>query len=848
MKTTRQSQKIIITLFLLNIIFSFQSKVIANSKLNSMNEYTREQQFNSGWKFIRDSLVGAELPGFDDSKWMLVDLPHDYSMMHLPGTESEDQIGPFSKKSPGNGNSNGQVLGGTGWYRKTFTIDKTDKGKTVILNFDGVYMETDVWVNGKKAAVHKYGYTPFWFDITSLLNKTGEENIIAVKVENEGRNSRWYSGSGIYRNVHLTITQPLHVAVWGAKITTPEIHENSAIVEVEVTIQNDDDKEMAAQITIHLKDKNGKLADTVTENIMVEGNAENRFIKQIQVKNPVLWSLESPNLYTAEIVIEVGNKIIDNYQQSFGIRSIDFSAEKGFLLNGKSLLLKGGCLHHDNGLLGAAAFDRAEIRKVEIMKANGFNAIRFSHNPPSESFLDACDQIGMLVIDEFSDMWEYYKNPQDYSVYFKEWWNKDLTAMILRDRNHPSVIMWSIGNEIYEQEDSARLRIGKQLADRVRALDNSRPVTMGVTGFFYPDGWETTTPVFDLLDVCGYNYMLDEIETDHNKFPQRIIYTSESYAKDAYDYWQMAEKHSYVLGDFVWTAMDYFGEVSIGSTSYEPSRTGETVSGNFAGFKLPKGINIFDMQLRRPSNWPNYLAQCGDIDITGEKRAQMYYRDILWDNSLLELAVHEPIPEGMAENLGGWGWDREFQSWYWIGSEGVELPVRIFTKASQVKLELNGKVVGEKTLAEADKYIAEFKVAYEPGELKAFAIEDGKEIASKVLKTAGEPVAIKLIADRTQISANRNDLSFVKIEIVDKNGEVVPLDSMPIKLTISGNGELAASGNANPADMESVNKPVVNSWKGRAQAVVRPFAKAGEIKLKAEAEGMTSGELNISSR
>jgi len=805
----------------------------------------RDRIFNEGWKFIRDSLSGAERPDYDDSKWMVVDLPHDYSIMDLPGEDGPGQVGPFSRKSPGNGNSTGHVIGGTGWYRKSFTLDKADEGKTAILNFDGVYMETEVWVNGKKAGIHKNGYTPFWFDITSLLNAAGEPNVIAVKVDNVGRNSRWYSGSGIYRNVHLTLTQPVHVAVWGVNITTQEIKQNSAVVDVEVTTQNEKEKEVKAQITINIKDKDGNLAGTATDNVVLSGKADNITKKQIVVKNSVLWSVESPNLYNAEIIIEADNKVTDKYYQTFGIRSIQFSAEKGFLLNGKSVELKGGCMHHDNGLLGSAAIDRAEERRVELMKANGYNAIRCAHNPPSEVFLNACDRLGMLVIDEFTDMWEYYKNPQDYSRFFREWWNKDLTDMILRDRNHPGIIMWSIGNEIYEKNDTTRLRIGRQLAERVRELDNTRAVTQAITGFFYPAGWDATAPAFALLDVSGYNYSWEKFESDHQKYPQRIMFTSESFAKGAYDYWKVVEEYPYVIGDFVWTSMDYLGEVSLGSTSYVPAAQKGGPSGNFSGFKLPEGVNIFDLQAIRPSAWPYFVAGCGDIDITGEKKPQMLYRDVLWDNSKLEINVHAPIPEGYAENVSGWGWPDEWPSWNWEGNEGRPLQVRIFTKGDNVRLELNGELVGEKEVSAETQYIASFVVPFEPGELKAIAYEEGEEIATKSLKTAGDPTSIRLIADRDEINTDRNDLSFVKIEIVDEIGQVVPRDSIKIKLTLTGNGELAASGNASPYDMESFNRLEINTFKGRAQAIIRPFAKNGNIKLIAEADDLKAGDVLI---
>jgi beta-galactosidase len=825
------------------------SLLIAGCSTNkSANAPDRDHLFNTGWKFIRDSVAGAEQPGFNDSEWIAVDLPHDYSIMDLPGEDGPDQTGPFSRKSPGNGNSTGQVPGGTGWYRKSFTISNPDEGKIAILKFDGVYMESEVWVNGKKAGTHKNGYTPFWFDITSLLNSAGKTNVIAVRVDNTGRNSRWYSGSGIYRNVHLTLTQPVHVVVWGVNITTPEINQNSAFVEIAVTTENEREKKVKANVIINIKDKADRLVATENEKIVLASKSDNITTKRIEVKDPLLWSVESPDLYSAEIIIKVGNKVTDKYNQTFGIRSLEFSAEKGFLLNGKSVELKGGCMHHDNGLLGSAAFDRAEERRVEIMKSNGFNAIRCAHNPPSTAFLDACDKLGMLVIDEFTDMWVVYKNPQDYSRFFREWWNEDLTGMIMRDRNHPSIIMWSIGNEIPGRTDTTGVRIGKQLAERIKSLDNSRAVTEAVCAFLTPGGWENTFTSFEILDIGGYNYEWAKYEPDHQKYPERIMYSSESFPLDAYDSWKPAEKLPYVIGDFVWTSMDYLGEVLIGNSTIVPEAQKSRSSGIPSDFKIPEGVNIFDLQVRRPSSWPAYVAWCGDIDITGEKKPQILYRDVIWDNSKIEINVHAPIPKGYAENVSMWGWADESPSWSWKGNEGKPLEVRVFTKASHVQLELNGMIIGEKDLTEDDKYIAIFKVPYQPGELKAIAIENGKEIEGKVLKTSGEAAGLRLIADRSTINADRNDLSFIKVEVVDKNDLVVPDAEVKVKLTITGNGELAATGNASPNDMESVNKPVIKTFKGKAQAILRPFSTGGNITLKAESEGLTTGELTITAK
>lgn len=416
----------------------------------------------------------------------------------------------------------------------------------------------------------------------------------------------------------------------------------------------------------------------------------------------------------------------------------------------------------------------------------------------------------------------------------------------MRDRNHPSIIMWSIGNEIYEKEENNRLRIAKELANRVRELDNTRPVTQAITGFFYPDGWGTTAPAFELVDVCGYNYMLDEIESDHQKYPERVIYISESYTKMAYDFWQAVEKYPYVIGDFIWTGWDYIGEVSIGKPNYVPAGQELGFSGNFSDFKLPEGVNIFDLQAQRPSNWHEFLANCGDIDITGEKTPQMFYRDVLWGNSKLEINVHGPIPDGMEEFGLAWAWPLEFPHWNWHGNEGNSVQVRVFTRAREVKLELNGELVGEKRLTDEDKFIAAFEVPYQPGELKAIALENDEEVAEKILKTSGKPSAIRLVTDRDQINADRNDLAFIKIEVIDENGQLVPQDSIQIKLTVSGQGELVASGNASSDDMESFNNQAIKTFQGKAQAVIRPYATSGEIVMRAESERLKDDEVLIS--
>lgn len=805
----------------------------------------RNRLFNAGWQFVRDSVAGAELPGYDDSNWLTVDLPHDFSLMNLPGGDTDEQMGPFAKHSPG-GNDTGHVLGGTGWYRKTFTTDERDNGKTFVLHFDGVYMESEVWVNGQKIGVHKNGYTPFFYNITSMLNKPGQKNVIAVKADNIGKNSRWYTGSGIYRNVHLVVTNPVYVPLWGAYITTPQVSVNAAQVNVTLSIRNDEPADAITQFAIRILDKTGKAVAHTEETINLTALSDYTLEKQLTVNHPQLWSVDCPDLYNAEITLKRNGRVADVYQQPFGIRTLEFSATKGFLLNGQPLLLKGACLHHDNGFLGAAAIERAEYRRVALLKENGYNAIRCSHNPPSEAFLNACDALGILVIDEFTDMWNSYKNPNDYSRFFDEHWEADLTDMMLRDRNHPSIIMWSIGNEIPKKSVAEGTRIGRQLVEKVKQLDATRAVTEGVPSFLIHGGWKNTKDYFALLDVCGYNYMLSVYESDHQRYPNRIMYGSESYPGEAYEYWKAVEEHPYVIGDFVWTAMDYIGEVSVASAKYVKEKNTRYLQ-NRDG--IPEGTDpdlLFDMMAKfSGSKWPEYLSWCGDLDIIGEKKPQGRYRDVLWDRSVVEMNIHEPIPAGFIEELSPWGWPREWASWNWDGNEGQPLQVRVFTKAPQVRLELNGQTVGEKTLSQADAYTAVFDVPYQPGTLTAVALVNGKEIGRKALTTTGAPASVKLTTDRQTITANRNDLAFVKIEITDKDGLVVPVDDIKVEVTVTGGGELVASGNADPAGIASANKPVLNVFRGQAQAVIRPFEKQGDITVSVKAEGLNASLLQI---
>ncbi len=524
----------------------------------------RHRPMDTGWKFLRDSITGAETTAFNDSNWRTIDLPHDWSIENIADTDNADHIGPFTKTSEG-GPATGHVKGGTGWYRKHFTVDNTFKNKDVSLCFDGVYMISSVWINGKKAGDHYYGYTPFSYDITGMLIPDAD-NVIAVEVRNPGKNSRWYSGSGIYRHVWLTVTDSLRVMDRSLFVTTDVKSKDTAQVNLSVILNNSGTGSANAKLVTFISDTGYNSLVKKESTFKIEPGGSFPADISFKLADPVLWSPDNPHLYMATAQIIRNGKVIDSYSVPFGIRTLSFSADKGFLLNGNPVELKGGCMHHDNGLLGSAAFDRAEERRVELMKANGFNAIRTSHNPPSEQFLDACDRLGMLVIDEAFDMWEHPKNPDDYSNYFKENRRSDLESMILRDRNHPCVFAWSIGNEIYERADTSGVRIANQLVKVVRSLDNTRPITAAICMFWDHPGtdWSASEPAFSYLDIGGYNYQWREYESDHEKFPERIMMGTESVPMEAFENWEQVEKDPWVIGDFVWTGMDNLGESGIG--------------------------------------------------------------------------------------------------------------------------------------------------------------------------------------------------------------------------------------------------------------------------------------------
>jgi beta-galactosidase len=814
----------------------------------------RNQLFDSGWRFHRGDVAGAEAAEFDDQSWRRLDLPHDWSVEALPAAPESNgagavwggidvplRIGPFDMYQSEGKRDTGWVVGGTGWYRKRFTAGDMRDGSQTEIVFDGVYMDSDVWLNGHHLGNHPYGYTSFAFDLTPSLKRQGE-NVLAVRVRNSGRNSRWYSGSGIYRHVWLHVTGPVRVPLWGVFVTTPEVSERSASLKVAVKVENREKAAREVTIRVRLRDAKNTLVGSheVAQRVTAGGQAE---IEQtIAVSSPALWSPAAPTLYRAEVELISGDAVFDSVTTSFGIRKVEVDAERGLRINGEVVKLRGGCMHHANGLLGSAAIDRAEHRRVELMKAHGFNAIRCAHNPPSPAFLDACDRLGMVVIDEAFDQWSLQKNSQDYHLYFKDWWRRDIDSMVLRDRNHPSVVFWSIGNEIPERAEPLGVSEAKEIVEEIHRLDNTRLITAAVNPSRHGAElvpWADSDPAFKYLDVCGYNYYWNQYEKDHERLPKRIMMSTESFPLRAFENWQMVEKHPYVLGDFVWTGMDYLGESGIGNAQlnrYGPRRPEPALKGDMGGQSLASFALIF-------ADYPWFNAFCGDVDLIGDAKPQLFYKRVLWGASKLEMVVQRPIPEGREQLISAWGWADELKSWTWPGYEGMPITVRVYSQGDQVRLLLNDREIGVKPVSVENEFKAEFEVPYAAGELKAVALKNGSPIAELAFKTAGKPAKLRMKADRPSIRPDRNDLAFVALEVLDQDGSLVPDATAVVRFDISGAGELAATGTANPKDVRSFRQPLATTYHGKCLAIVRPTGSAGRITLVAKSDGLEPAKL-----
>ena len=797
------TKQIALVLIILVSCFSIYAQNIANIE--------RKQLFDYNWKFFLGDTATAKLNEFNDSNWRTLDLPHDWSV--------EGQIHP---KNP-TGAAGGYFPAGIGWYRETFNIPKEWKEKLVSIYFEGVYMNSEVFINGNSLGVHPYGYSSFSYDLTPYLN-FDKENVLAVRVDNSRQvNCRWYSGSGIYRHVWMIVTNPVHVKLWSVAITTPEVYSKKATVQIKTMVKNETEFPQKVIVKTILWDNNSKNAGNGQIKVELLANSEKEITQTIRVSNPLLWSPETPNLYQAQVLIEKDNQVVDDTKTKFGIRTIKFSAENGFQFNGKTVKINGGCVHHDNGCLGSSAFDRAEERKIELLKAAGFNAVRTSHNPPSEAFLDACDKLGLLVIDEAFDGWKTSKNKYDYALFFDQWWQYDLEGMVLRDRNHPSVIMWSIGNEIIERKEPGAVETAKMLANAIRNIDTTRPVTSAMTT--WDNDWDIFDPLMAAHDVCGYNYQLHRASADHQRVPSRIIVHTESFPRDAFINWKLVQDNNYIIGDFVWTAMDYLGESSIGRWYYSGEVPGEHWENDF---------------------FPWHGAYCGDIDLIGWRKPISHYRNMLYNNTeKLYLAVREPEPAPLEIKETLWSVWPTWESWTWPWFEGKQMQVEVYSKYPKVRLYLNNKLIGEQSTTLKQQFKATFSVPYSPGTLKAAGVENNIEIEFTSLHTSGEAAKMKLTADRKEILANGQDLSFVTIEITDKDGVFQPNATNRLHFKIEGAGEIVGVANADLKDTDPYVANTRKAWKGRALVVIKSTNSPGDIKLTVTAAGLTDATLNI---
>lgn len=802
---------------------------------------------DADWKFLLGDPAGAESATFDDHSWRTVTVPHDWSIE-----------GPPNEKNP-TGAGGGYFPAGIGWYRKTFTAPASWTGKRVSLEFDGIASNATVYLNGQKIGSHPYAYTSFRFDITSRLNLS-DRNVLAVRADNsEQPASRWYSGSGIYRHVRVVVTEPVHVAPWGVFVSTPEVSAKSATVVVKTEIQNDSGQDAEVTVRTFLVGPSGLKTRVLEGRTTARAGHAAETSQQIAIDEPMLWSPATPRLYRARTQILQGGKLLDEVETTFGVRSLVWSVEKGLLLNGIPIKLAGGSVHHDNGPLGAAAFDRAEERKVELLKAAGFNAVRTAHNPPSTAFLDACDRLGLLVLDEPFDVWTESKRTFDYARFFDDWWRQDLDAMVKRDRNHPAVILWGIGNEIPEVWTAKGAPIAQQLAARVRSLDSSRPLTQAFPGATFGPNPDTAIAQ---VDIAGYNYNLAQnLAEDHRRVPSRIMMTTESFQSDAFEQWALVQDHPFIVGEFVWTAQDYLGESGMGAWSYGSAMQANQMGQmkNFLRTYMAKmgadGKNpMAASQNGQSSNalmpgYPWHAAYCGDLDLTGFRKPSSYYRDILWNGGDRVFAtVRLPESEDKRIIAAGWSVFPTLPSWTWPGQEGKPLTVEVYSGTEAVRLYLNDKLIGEKPTGRDQAFQADFTVPFTPGTLRAEGVRSGKVVAESILQTAGDPVGLKLTADRTILSADGQDLAFVVVEAVDAMGRLQMNTDVKATFTVFGAGIIAAVGNGDGQSQDSYAGNAFNLFQGRALVVLRSIRKAGEIKLITNAAGVKISSVVIESK
>lgn len=778
--------------------------------------------FNKGWKFYLGNDTAARLPEYNDGKWRSLSVPHDWSI------ESD-----FIKDAPATPEG-GSLPGGIGWYRKAFVLPASTKDKNITIEFDGVYQNSEVWINGYYLGKRPNGYVNFSYELTEHLKPAPQKNIISVKVDNSQQpNSRWYTGSGIYRDVKLVTHESIFIEENGIFITTKALDSKKAVLELTTVLNTRLKTNQPIKILISvLNNRNAviKQADPVNMNLYFDGSA---LVKEFELDNPLLWSVEKPGLYKLKVQIEKGGRVVDEIITTFGIRSFHFDKDKGFFLNNQPLKLQGVCMHHDLGALGAAFNKEAARRQLKILKEMGTNAIRFSHNPPATEMLDLCDEMGFLVIDEAFDMWKKKKNKYDYHKDFPEWYKKDLEAMVYRDRNHPSVILWSIGNEIREQFDSTGITITKELVAIVKAIDPTRPVISAMT---------ETKPQYNFiaksnaLDVFGFNYREYDYDSLPVRFPnQKFIGTeiASSIAtrgvyyrpSDSIRTWPPDYKHQpdFDGGNPDFTGPAYDNTKAYWGNTHEKAWLAVKKSPHVAGGFIWSGFDYIGEPLPYPK-FPARSSYFGVIDLAGFPKDAFYMYQSEWSKkNVLHIFPH----------------------WTWNKGDSVDVWA-YYNNADEVELFINGKSAGKRSKTDTTLHVL-WKVAFEPGTLKAISRKNGKLVAKKEIKTAGSAYRIELVPDKKSMKTGGADMIFVTARIIDRNGNLVPEGNQKIDFSISGNGIITGTDNGYQADSVSLKKPVRHAWKGLALAIVQSVEKKGNITLKAFSPGLIPATLTLTS-
>jgi beta-galactosidase len=753
--------------------------------------------FDAGWRFFKGDVPGAEAAAFDDSKWRTLDTPHDWSIE-----------GPFAAANP-TGGAGGFLPAGIGWYRKHFALPEKHAGQRIFVEFDGIMANSDVWINGVHMGKRPYGYVSFGYELTkSLVIGNGKFNVLAVRADNAGQPaSRWYTGAGIYRHVRLVATDPVHFSKWGIFITTPQIERAQAVVRVQSTVVNQSENRRQVSLQITIISPAGKPEKTVqTEPQEIGPGQSVDFQHEAFLPNPRLWQLDSPDLYRARIVARSANSILDEQTAHFGVRDARFVPETGFWLNGENVKIKGVCLHHDGSAFGAAVPLRVWERRLEQLRTLGVNAIRTAHNPPAPEFLDLCDRMGFLVMEELFDCWTVAKTPFDYHRYFNEWSQADVRDTVLRDRNHPSVILYSAGNEIH---DTPKAELAKQILAKLvevfHLYDPMRPVTQGL---FRPNvSHDYDNGLADLLDVVGTNYRDLELLAAHQAKPTRKIIGTEQ--RHDLPTWLAARDHLQHAGQFLWSGIDYLGE---------------------------------------SVTWPIIAAGSGLLDRTGAVKPMAYERQSWWSNKPVVHVVRRVSPAKIAPADPGFqplaAPQSQFADWTPANAGLHDETVEAYSNSEEVELFLNGKPLGSKP-RNADDTPRIWKVAWEPGVLKAVAKNHGAIAAEHELRTAGKPMKIVLDLDRARLTPAWDDVAFVTATIADQNGMPVPAASDMVLFTITGPGAIAALDSGDNSSVEPFQAAERQAFQGRCYAIVKARAARGTIILTASAVGLKGTSIAI---